>query len=437
MKRFIAICSLFLLAACGGGSGSSANQASLLAPTSLAVQSTASTNTITWRPVYGATSYNLYWSTSPNINKNTANKVGNASTPYVHTGLVDTQKYYYAVTALKDNVESDLSSEIEICASKVIAIEANGNSFIALKSDGSVWGIDEWQIGSMSDVPPPNIPVQVPGLDSVVAVTVGSGNYHLGKPNHLALKSDGTLWAWGDNTYGQLGNGNTAPSTMPVKVNISDVVKIYSAGLTNFAIKRDGTVWAWGYNDGSLGYVGPTDDFKSTPVQIPNLSGIVDINSDDILSVNYAVKNDGTVWAWGWEGASVFGNPINAVPIMISEISNVKKILAPYWIATDGSVWSWSTNGNQSSIQSKGIYNVSSISRAMFTAVKTDGTVWAKEYDAAQTANLCKINVLNDAIATVSTLGTTFVLKRDGTVAYWNWRGQIPTVINPTIINGI
>lgn len=154
--------------------------------------------------------------------------------------------------------------------------------------------------------------------------------------------------------------------------------------------------------------------------------------------VNYAVKNDGSLWAWGWEGATVLGNQINAIPILIPSITNVQKILAPYWIATDGSVWSWISNGNVNTIQNEGIYNVSSLSFAMLTAVKTDGTVWAREFDAAQTVHLNKVNPLDDAISTASVIGETFVLRRDGTVVYWDWRdGLIPTVINPTVLNGI
>jgi alpha-tubulin suppressor-like RCC1 family protein len=88
----------------------------------------------------------------------------------------------------------------------------------------------------------------------------------------VALKSDGTLMAWGLNNYGQLGNGSTTNSSNPVAVlGISDAVAV-SAGLDhNIAIKSDGTVMTWGWNQhGQLGDGTTTD--KSTPVSVPGLN---------------------------------------------------------------------------------------------------------------------------------------------------------------------
>jgi len=444
-------CSLVSLAACGGGGSSSTSQtdanqvASLTAPIGISVTSSASKNTITWQSVSGATSYNIYWSTSPIINKSTSSKIINASSPYIHSNLVDSQKYYYVITALKDNSESEATVEVEIIASKVIAMDASGTNEIALKSDGSVWTWND-STGGFS------IPTQVPGLTSIIKVAVGTSTAGI---NYMALKSDGTLWAWGNNTWGQLGNGTTVSSPIPVRVDISDVVAIESTGLGAFAVKRDGTVWGWGYNgnDGALGYLAGTGDYKSSPVQIPNLAGVVEIRS--LNWVNYAVKTDGTLWVWGNEGTSVAGTAVNALPALVPAIGNVKTVFAPYWIAKDGSVWSWKSTifGNyyfqgqyseafiSTPTKLVGIDNVLDISLHPFTVVKADGTVWTAALDSTQgTYQYVKVNPLDDAIATISSDFTTFILRRDGTIVTWGLEysgNNNTTYTNPVGVSGI
>src|SRR5881628_2032757 len=85
-------------------------------------------------------------------------------------------------------------------------------------------------------------PVQVSGLTSVVAVAAGWGH-------SVALKSDGTVWAWGYNGYGQLGDGTTTQRLTPVQVSgSSGVIAIATGQYFSLALKSDGTVWAWGYN---------------------------------------------------------------------------------------------------------------------------------------------------------------------------------------------
>src|SRR6185436_7579276 len=91
-------------------------------------------------------------------------------------------------------------------------------------------------------------PVQVTGLTGVTAIA--SGAYH-----SLALKSDGTVWAWGYNYYGTLGDGTTTTRSTPVQVSgLTGVIAVSAGTLHSLALKSDGTVWAWGYNGfGELG----------------------------------------------------------------------------------------------------------------------------------------------------------------------------------------
>ncbi len=114
--------------------------------------------------------------------------------------------------------------------------------------------------------------------------------------NHsLALKPDGTLWSWGYNNYGQLGNGGTGEQWSPGQVvGISNVVAAAGGTSHSLAVKADGTVWAWGYN--AYGQLGDgTTTQRNTPVQVSGLTNVVGVAAGWGHSV--ALKSDGTVWA--------------------------------------------------------------------------------------------------------------------------------------------
>jgi len=115
-----------------------------------------------------------------------------------------------------------------------------------------------------------NTPVEVSGLTGVTAIAAGGAFNH----HSLALKSDGTVWAWGANSAGQLGNGSFTGSNTPVQTSgISGVTAIAGGVSHSLALKSDGTVWAWGYNGGGeLGNGTYTD--SNTPVEVSGLSGV-------------------------------------------------------------------------------------------------------------------------------------------------------------------
>jgi alpha-tubulin suppressor-like RCC1 family protein len=196
---------------------------------------------------------------------------------------------------------------------KAISADADGSTSVALLNDGTVWGFG-YPFGYS--------PVQISGLSNVVAITNAEGNV-------LALKSDGTVWAVGDNQHGELGNGTTTSSTTPVQVQgLDNVTQISAEGYNAYALKGDGTVWAWGNNQfGQLGDGTNTD--SSIPVQVAGLTNVKSIAAG--ASHVLALRTDGTVWAWGYNWAGELGNGTTTssnVPVKVLGLTGVKYVEA-------------------------------------------------------------------------------------------------------------
>jgi alpha-tubulin suppressor-like RCC1 family protein len=152
----------------------------------------------------------------------------------------------------------------------VVAIDAGMRHSLALKSDGTVWVCGTNEGGQLGDASTDNlnIPTRVIGLDNVVAIA--GGLIHT-----LALKSDGTVWACGYNDKGQLGNGtfDITFSYVHQVSNLTNIVAIAAGSTHNLALKADGTVWAWGANSsGQLG--NGTNDNSNIPVQVSGLTHV-------------------------------------------------------------------------------------------------------------------------------------------------------------------
>jgi alpha-tubulin suppressor-like RCC1 family protein len=125
-----------------------------------------------------------------------------------------------------------------------------------------------------AEVPRPRPAGQPEQVAAGGVVDVEAGFYH-----SLALTSDGTVWAWGSNEFGQLGDGTTRRHRRPVQVaDLHDVVAITAGEFDSLALKSDGTIWAWGYNsDGQLGDGTTTNRVK--PVQVTGLMDVVEIGA--------------------------------------------------------------------------------------------------------------------------------------------------------------
>ncbi len=293
--------------------------------------------------------------------------------------------------------------------SDVLAIAGGSFHNLALKSDRTVWAWGYNTNGQLGNgtTTSSSVPVQVSYLSDIIAIDVGK--YYFIKnisyiyPAHsLALKSDGTVWAWGYNWYGQFGNGTTKSSTVPVQVsNISDVTSIAAGGAHNLALKLDGTVWAWGYNwYGQLGNGTTTSSYL--PVQVAGLNNVTAIACGYDHSL--ALKSDGTVWAWGYntDGQLGIGNTTSRhTPKQVSNLSDVTFIASggfhSFALKSDGTVWAWGSNshgqlGNGKSgkdekattpIQVSNLSDVATVAGGLehSLALKPDGTVWAWGYN--------------------------------------------------------
>jgi alpha-tubulin suppressor-like RCC1 family protein len=231
----------------------------------------------------------------------------------------------------------------------VIDIDAWGWHNLAVKSDGTVWAWGRNIAGQLGDgtyTRSKNIPVQVNGLTGVIAIAAGGGH-------SLAVKSDGTVWAWGLNNFGQLGDGtNIRRKNIPVQVNgLTGVIDTAAGGLHSLAVKSDGTVWAWGRNN--LGQLGDeTNTSRNTPVQVSGFSnGTTDIAIAAGSEHSLALKSDGTFWAWGGNVVGQLGNGTNIdsnIPVQVSGLTNVISIAAgethSLALKSDGTVWAWGAN---------------------------------------------------------------------------------------------
>jgi alpha-tubulin suppressor-like RCC1 family protein len=221
------------------------------------------------------------------------------------------------------------------------SLAAGGYHTAAIKIDGTLWTWGSNVYGQIGDSTTTSrgSPVQV-GMDSDWK-SVGAGLYHT-----LAIKKDGTLWAWGNNQYGELGTGDTANRSVPVQIGTaSDWVAVASGIYHTLALKQNGTLWSWGYNsDGELG--DGTFTNHTSPMQVGASSNWRSISS--LYETNVATQNDGSLWAWGYNGFGQVGDGTTtsrSSPTRIGTDNTWKSAAAGAYhtLATknDGSLWSW------------------------------------------------------------------------------------------------
>jgi len=333
----------------------------------------------------------------------------------------------------------------------VTMILAKGSNTFALRNDGTVWAVGTGSLIDGSGISV-HAPTQIQGLDNIISIAAGASHA-------IALRSDGTVWAWGGgNWLGQLGDGTTTNRTTSIAIatptqvnNLSNIVAISSNGYHSLALRSDGTVWAWGSNFNERRGVGASGHLH-TPAQVQGLTNIAAISAGDDHSV--ALRSDGTVWAWGNNAHGRLGDGTvthRNAPVQVQDLSNVIAISAGFIhtvaLRGDGTVWAWGSNsigqigdGTTDSrwipTQVHGLNNVTAISAGgSFTAVlRDDGSVWA--WGANHDGQLGDGTTVNRSTP-IQVPGVSNVMQPGSAPAVQPAPVTSTSLINPTTLNTI
>ena len=300
---------------------------------------------------------------------------------------------------LGDNTITSKSSPVQTIAYgnnwKQVSIRSHAAS---IKTDGTLWLWGPNSSGELGDnsAVPKSSPVQTVAFGTNWK-QVSTGYSTTTRACTAAIKTDGTLWTWGGNAYGQLGDNTITPRSSPVQtVAFGTNWKQVSAGYNCAAIKTDGTLWTWGSNDwGQLG--DNTITKRSSPVQTIAFG----TNWSQVSCGRFhvaAIKTDGTLWCWGRNSVAQLGD--NTTTSRSSPVQTVA--FGTNWkqlscglntttaIKSDGTLWCWGsgTNGqlgdNTITLKSSPVQTVTfatnwkqvSCGANHSAAIKTDGTLW-------------------------------------------------------------
>lgn len=213
-----------------------------------------------------------------------------------------------------------------------------------------------------------------------------------GAAESFAVDGGGALWAWGDNDFGQLGDGSAADRSLPVRV-LEGVRSVSSAEGHTFAVLEDDTLWAWGRN---INNAFPDSPLKSSarPVQI--MEDVVSASTGGCTHL--AIRTDGSLWAWG----RYAGNRSNRQePVPVKILDNVTAACTGFAhslaLKADGSLWTWGQN--------------------------YDGGVG----DGSTRVRLTPVKVMSGVVQMTAGYGFSAAVKKDGTLWTWgrNWQGEL------------
>jgi len=272
-------------------------------------------------------------------------------------------------------------------------LTGTNRSAYAIKTDGTIWSWGnngQGQLGQNNSIGTISSPIQIGSLTNWLKIAANYGSI-------TSVKTDGTLWAWGLNNYGQLGIGNTTRYSSPKQIgSLTNWLNISSGSYASqLAVKTDGTLWSWGYNaQGQLG-LGNTTNYSS-PKQIGALTNWASVSSGNNSSL--AVKTNGTLWVWGRNQVGQLGTgnlTYYSSPKQLGALTNWSSVsggrFGTFAIKTDGTIWSWGYN-QDGSLGYTGLYQSSpkqigtltnwlkvssSYGESGVNALKTDGTLWA------------------------------------------------------------
>jgi len=253
---------------------------------------------------------------------------------------------------LGDNTVTKRSSPVQTIAygTNWKQVSAGYTHTAAIKTDGTLWCWGENYQGKLGDntIASKSSPVQT--------VTFGNNwkQTSAGRNHTAAIKTDGTLWTWGSNSYGQLGDNTISSKSSPIQTIAGGTnwLQVSCSDRISSAIKTDGTLWVWGTN--SFGSIGDnTAANKSSPVQtVAGGTNWKQVSCGSFCIV--AVKKDGTLWSWGWNGSGKLGDntildkssPVQTVAFGTNwkQVAFGDNITAA--VKTDGTLWTWGQNNN-------------------------------------------------------------------------------------------
>lgn len=234
---------------------------------------------------------------------------------------------------------------------QAVQLASGAQRSYALRSDGTVWGWgDNDLVGALGDccLDLSLHPRRIEGINSVTAIAAGA-------KHAIALRSDGTVWGWGDGRLGQLADFNQvtfslaafqSPVPLPARY-ATDVVAIAAGENHNLAVRQNGEVLAWGENDsGELGSATPP--VLHTPDEVPGLSNIVAVAAGSDHSL--ALDGQGRVWSWGSNADGQLGRLGGAAPALVPGAVDVVKIVAgenhSVALQGDGDLLTWGDDDN-------------------------------------------------------------------------------------------
>lgn len=285
----------------------------------------------------------------------------------------------------------------QVLSAQCYKLVSCGDQYVgAIQQDGSLfmWGTNtSGQLGNGNTINLFTSSTQVVGNNWEWLSTSKclDNNLQQGSSHTLAIQTDGSLWAWGNNSFGQLGTGNTQNSSVPVQIGTdTNWVKVVAGALHSLALKSDGTLWAWGNNAyGQLGIGNFTN--ANAPVQVGTSNNWSDLSTYE--SHNLATRSDGTLWAWGKNNFYQLGlgnNQNRSTPGQVGSGNQWHTPSAGYQYSfamqQDSSLWAWgNNNAGQLGNGATGTFNPNPI--AIGTSAKWIQISSGREHSIALQAN--------------------------------------------------